>query len=207
MKNFGNKLLELRKSHDYTIDELVEKLNNVSDYKISRSAISRWENNKSEPTATAISLYAKVFNTDMNLLLGIDRSNAKMIDLDIKPRKIPILGKIAAGTPILAVENHEDYFDTSEFVNADFALQIQGDSMIGSRIYDGDIVFLKSQPYVENGEIGAFLVDGEATLKIFNKQNNTVMLLSSNPEYQPIILSPDKENLTLGKLIGVYSRR
>lgn len=207
MKNFGNKLLELRKSRDYTIDELVEKLNNVSDYKISRSAISRWENNKSEPTATAISLYAKVFNTDMNALLGIDRSNAKMINLDIQPRKIPILGKIAAGTPILAVENYEDYFDTSEFINADFALQIQGDSMIGSRIFDGDIVFLKKQPCVENGEIGAFLIDGEATLKIFNKQNNTIMLLSSNPKYQPIILSPDKENLTLGKLIGVYSRR
>lgn len=207
MKNFGNKLLELRKSRDYTIDELVEKLNNVSDYKISRSAISRWENNKSEPTATAISLYAKVFNTDMNALLGIDRSNAKMINLDIQPRRIPILGKIAAGTPILAVENHEDYFDTSEFINADFALQIQGDSMIGSRIFDGDIVFLKNQPYVENGEIGAFLIDGEATLKIFNKQNNTIMLLSSNPSYPPIILSPDVENLTLGKLIGVYSRR
>ncbi len=207
MKNFGNKLLELRKSRDYTIDELVEKLNNVSDYKISRSAISRWENNKSEPTATAISLYAKVFNTDMNALLGIDRSNAKMINLDIQPRKIPILGKIAAGTPILAVENYEDYFDTSEFINADFALQIQGDSMIGSRIFDGDIVFLKKQPCVENGEIGAFLIDGEATLKIFNKQNNTIMLLSSNPKYQPIILSPDNENLTLGKLIGVYSRR
>lgn len=207
MKNFGNKLLELRKSRDYTIDELVEKLNNVSDYKISRSAISRWENNKSEPTATAISLYAKVFNTDMNVLLGIDRSNAKMINLDIQPRRIPILGKIAAGTPILAVQNYEDYFDTSEFINADFALQIQGDSMIGSRIFDGDIVFLKNQPYVENGEIGAFLIDGEATLKIFNKQNNTIMLLSSNPSYPPIILSPDKENLTLGKLIGVYSRR
>lgn len=207
MKNFGNKLLELRKSNDYTIDDLVEKLNNVSDYKISRSAISRWENNKSEPTATAISLYAKVFNTDMNVLLGIDRSNAKMINLDIQPRKIPILGKIAAGTPILAVQNYEDYFDTSEFINADFALQIQGDSMIGSRIFDGDIVFLKKQPCVENGEIGAFLIDGEATLKIFNKQNNTIMLLSSNPKYQPIILSPDNENLTLGKLIGVYSRR
>lgn len=207
MKNFGNKLLELRKSHDYTIDELVEKLNNVSDYKISRSAISRWENNKSEPTATAISLYAKVFNTDMNVLLGIDRSNAKMIDLDVKPRKIPILGKIAAGTPILAVENHEDYFDTSEFINADFALQIQGDSMIGSRIYDGDIVFLKKQSFIDNGQIGAFLIDGEATLKIFNKQNNTVMLLSSNPNYSPIILSPEKENIILGKLIGVYSRR
>lgn len=207
MKNFGNKLLELRKSSDYTIDELVEKLNNVSDYKISRSAISRWENNKSEPTATAISLYAKVFNTDMNVLLGIDKSNAKMIDLDVKPRKIPILGKIAAGTPILAVENHEDYFDTSEFINADFALQIQGDSMIGSRIYDGDIVFLKKQSYIDNGQIGAFLIDGEATLKIFNKQNNTVMLLSSNPNYSPIILNPEKENIILGKLIGVYSRR
>lgn len=173
---------------------------------VSESTVGKWLLEKSIPRMGAIEKLASYFHINKSDLLE-DRSNAKEIKLDIQPRKIPILGKIAAGTPILAVENHEDYFDTSEFINADFALQIQGDSMIGSRIYDGDIVFLKKQSYIENGQIGAFLIDGEATLKIFNKQNNTVMLLSSNPNYSPIILSPDRENLILGKLIGVYSRR
>lgn len=173
---------------------------------VSESTVGKWLLEKSIPRMGAIEKLASYFHINKSDLLE-DRSNAKEIKLDIEPRKIPILGKIAAGTPILAVENHEDYFDTSEFINADFALQIQGDSMIGSRIYDGDIVFLRKQSYIENGQIGAFLIDGEATLKIFNKQNNTVMLLSSNPSYSPIILSPDRENLILGKLIGVYSRR
>lgn len=173
---------------------------------VSESTVGKWLLEKSIPRMSAIEKLANYFHINKSDLLE-DRSNAKEIKLDIEPRKIPILGKIAAGTPILAVENHEDYFDTSEFINADFALQIQGDSMIGSRIYDGDIVFLRKQSYIENGQIGAFLIDGEATLKIFNKQNNTVMLLSSNPSYSPIVLSPDKENLILGKLIGVYSRR
>lgn len=173
---------------------------------VSESTVGKWLLEKSIPRMGAIEKLASYFHINKSDLLE-DRSNAKEIKLDIEPRKIPILGKIAAGTPILAVENHEDYFDTSEFINADFALQIQGDSMIGSRIYDGDIVFLRKQSYIENGQIGAFLIDGEATLKIFNKQNNTVMLLSSNPSYSPIVLNPDKENLILGKLIGVYSRR
>lgn len=173
---------------------------------VSESTVGKWLLEKSIPRMGAIEKLANYFHINKSDLLE-DRSNAKEIKLDIQPRKIPILGKIAAGTPILAVENHEDYFDTSEFINADFALQIQGDSMIGSRIYDGDIVFLKKQSYIENGQIGAFLIDGEATLKIFNKQNNTVMLLSSNPNYSPIVLNPDRENLILGKLIGVYSRR
>lgn len=173
---------------------------------VSESTVGKWLLEKSIPRMGAIEKLANYFHINKSDLLE-DRSNAKEIKLDIQPRKIPILGKIAAGTPILAVENHEDYFDTSEFINADFALEIQGDSMIGSRIYDGDIVFLKKQSYIENGQIGAFLIDGEATLKIFNKQADTVMLLSSNPNYSPIILSPDKENIILGKLIGVYSRR
>ena len=146
-------------------------------------------------------------NVDISDLVDLNWSNAKDISINGEPKKIPILGKIAAGTPILAVENHEDYFDTTEFLNADFALEIQGDSMIGSRIYDGDIVFLRKQSYIENGEIGAFLIDGEATLKIFNKQADTIMLLSSNPNYSPIVLTPEKDNIVLGKLIGVYSRR
>lgn len=196
----GEKIKKLRLDNNMTLEELGGKVG------VSKQSLFKYENGiVTNIPLDRIEKLGKVLGVDPSELVGW--SNVKEVKLDIQPRKIPILGKIAAGTPILAVENHEDYFDTSEFINADFALQIQGDSMIGSRIYDGDIVFLKKQSYIENGQIGAFLIDGEATLKIFNKQNNTVMLLSSNPNYSPIILNPDRENIILGKLIGVYSRR
>lgn len=198
--NIGENIKKRRLELGISVDELAEKIGK------NRATIYRYENSSIENLPTTIlEPLAKALYTTPAKLMGW--SNAKEINIKTQTRRIPILGKIAAGTPILAVENHENYFDTSEFINADFALQIQGDSMIGSRIYDGDIVFLKKQSCIENGQIGAFLIDGEATLKIFNKQNNTIMLLSSNPQYQPIILSPEKENLILGKLIGVYSRR
>lgn len=196
----GEKIKKLRLDNNMTLEELGGKVG------VSKQSLFKYENGiVTNIPLDRIEKLGKVLGVDPSELVGW--SNVKEVKLDIQPRKIPILGKIAAGTPILAVENHEDYFDTSEFINADFALQIQGDSMIGSRIYDGDIVFLKKQSFIDNGQIGAFLIDGEATLKIFNKQNNTVMLLSSNPNYSPIILSPEKENIILGKLIGVYSRR
>lgn len=196
----GEKIKKLRLDNNMTLEELGGKVG------VSKQSLFKYENGiVTNIPLDRIEKLGKVLGVDPSELVGWN--NVKEVKLDIQPRKIPILGKIAAGTPILAVENHEDYFDTSEFINADFALQIQGDSMIGSRIYDGDIVFLRKQSYIENGQIGAFLIDGEATLKIFNKQNNTVMLLSSNPNYSPIILNPDKENIILGKLIGVYSRR
>lgn len=198
--NIGENIKKRRLELGISVDELAEKIGK------NRATIYRYENSSIENLPTTIlEPLAKALYTTPAKLMGW--SNVKDVEIKTEPRKIPILGKIAAGTPILAVENHEDYFDTSEFINADFALQIQGDSMIGSRIYDGDIVFLRKQSYIENGQIGAFLIDGEATLKIFNKQAGTVMLLSSNPNYSPIILSPDRENIILGKLIGVYSRR
>lgn len=196
----GEKIKKLRLDNNMTLEELGSKVG------VSKQSLFKYENGiVTNIPLDRIEKLGKVLGVDPSELVGW--SNVKEVKLDIQPRKIPILGKIAAGTPILAVENHEDYFDTSEFINADFALQIQGDSMIGSRIYDGDIVFLKKQSFIDNGQIGAFLIDGEATLKIFNKQAGTVMLLSSNPNYSPIILNPDRENIILGKLIGVYSRR
>lgn len=196
----GEKIKKLRLDNNMTLEELGGKVG------VSKQSLFKYENGiVTNIPLDRIEKLGKVLGVDPSELVGWN--NVKEVKLDIHPRKIPILGKIAAGTPILAVENHEDYFDTSEFINADFALQIQGDSMIGSRIYDGDIVFLKKQSYIDNGQIGAFLIDGEATLKIFNKQAGTVMLLSSNPNYSPIILNPDRENIILGKLIGVYSRR
>lgn len=198
----GERIKKYRLERNLTLEELGAKIG------VSKQALFKYEND----IITNIPLdrlkgLCMALNVDISDLVDLNWSNAKDISINGESKKIPILGKIAAGTPILAVENHENYFDTTEFLNADFALEIQGDSMIGSRIYDGDIVFLRKQSYIENGEIGAFLIDGEATLKIFNKQADTIMLLSSNPNYSPIVLTPEKDNIVLGKLIGVYSRR
>lgn len=198
----GDKIKNFRLEKDMTQGELGAKLG------VAKQTIFKYESGEiTNIPLDNIKKLCAIFDVDVTELIDLNWFNVRKVDFKTPTKKIPILGKIAAGTPILAIENYEDYFDTAEFTGADFALQIQGDSMIGSRIYDGDIVFIKKQPSINSGEIGAFLIDGEATLKIFNKQSDTIMLLSSNPQYPPIILSPDKENLVLGKLIGVYSRR
>ena len=102
------------------------------------------------------------------------------------PTMVPIVGTIAAGTPILAEENIEGYAPLQD-KNADFALTIKGDSMIGDNIHPGDIVFIKQQPTVEIGEIAAVLIDGDATLKHFYRDGDSVTLVSSNTKYKPMV--------------------
>ena len=109
-----------------------------------------------------------------------------------KTKRIPLLGKIACGSPITAEENVEDYVDVPEFTHADFALTCQGDSMIGARILDGDIVYIRLQPEVENGEIAAVLIDGEATLKRVYYQKGKIILQPENNNYPPLIYEKDE---------------
>lgn len=104
-----------------------------------------------------------------------------------KTHKIPLLGNIACGEPITAVENIDTYVDTPDCVSADFALTCKGDSMIDARIYDGDIVYIREQPEVENGEIAAVLIDGEATLKRVYYQRNKIILQPENKKYDPLV--------------------
>ena len=107
-------------------------------------------------------------------------------------KKVPLLGTIACGDPITAVENVEDYVDAPEYVQADFALTCQGDSMINARVMDGDIVYVRQQPEVENGEIAAVLIDGEATLKRVFYGKGTIMLQAENPTYPPMVFSGEE---------------
>ena len=103
-----------------------------------------------------------------------------------KTHKIPLLGNIACGEPITAVENIDTYVDMPDCVSADFALTCKGDSMIDARIYNGDIVYIREQPEVENGEI-AVLIDGEATLKRVYYQRNKIILQPENKKYEPLV--------------------
>lgn len=102
-----------------------------------------------------------------------------------KMKKVPLVGEIACGTPILAVQNVETFLSMPEGVNADFCLRCKGDSMINARIFDGDIVYIRQQETVEHGEIAAVLIDNEATLKRVYLYDDRIVLEAENPQYRP----------------------
>lgn len=128
-----------------------------------------------------------------------------------KTRKVPRLGTIACGEPILAQENIEDYDKAPEGVNCDFTLKCKGDSMTGARINDGDIVYIRQQEEVENGEIAAVLVDdvGEssATLKRVYLYENQIVLQAENPKYSPWVYTGEDMNKVriIGKAVAFLS--
>lgn len=129
-----------------------------------------------------------------------------------KTSKKPRLGTIACGEPILAQENIEDYDEVPEDIRCDFTLICSGDSMINARINNGDIVYIREQPQVENGEIAACLVDGEfetkATLKRFYKYDDKIILQAENPAYPPFVYVNEEMNKVriIGKAVGFTSK-
>lgn len=121
---------------------------------------------------------------------------------------IPLVGKVTAGEPILAEENIEDYFPVpSDYISANgkdlFMLKVKGESMIDAGIHDGDYVIAQKQNYANNGEIIIALINEDATVKSFYKEEDHIRLQPENPTLQPIIL-PDVN--VLGKIIGLYRR-
>lgn len=122
-------------------------------------------------------------------------------------RQIPLIGTIACGTPITAEQNVEDHVDIPEHIHADFALRCKGDSMINARIFDGDIVYIRQQPTVENGEIAAILIDGEATLKRVRLFPERLILEPANPTFEPLVyIGEEMSNIRiLGKAVAFTS--
>ncbi|MCL5070805.1 MAG: transcriptional repressor LexA [Actinobacteria bacterium] len=119
---------------------------------------------------------------------------------------LPVLGRIAAGNPILAEENIEDYVPMSGSLpgayGADFALRVKGDSMTGDHILDGDMIMVKSGSTAENGEIIVALIDNEAAVKRFYKTKDGIELRSSNPAYPPIKIN--KSFKIMGRVVAVH---
>ena len=150
----------------------------------------------------------KALDTTLDYIInGIEASpNIDVFNYsNIKPiekKKIPLLGEIACGEPIYANEDRESYIEIGANIRADFCLRAQGDSMIGARILDGDIVFIRQQPMVENGEIAAVLIGDNVTLKrVYFEPNMQKMVLNSeNPKYQPFVFVG--EELSQVKILG-----
>lgn len=124
-----------------------------------------------------------------------------------KTKKIPLLGTIACGEPILATENIDKYIEMPESVGGTFALKCKGDSMINAHIFDGDVVYIREQPNVENGEIAAVLIGDEATLKRVYKYPSKVVLRPENPLYNDITYAEEEMNdvRILGKAVAHLS--
>lgn len=122
------------------------------------------------------------------------------------PKYVPVVGRIAAGGPILAEEAIEDVFPLPKRLVGEgtlFLLEVTGDSMIGAAITDGDWVVVRQQPDAESGDMVAAMIEGEATVKTFRRRDGRVLLLPHNDAYDPI---PAEEATILGKVVAVLRR-
>lgn len=213
MSIFSKRLKKLREEHDLSQQALANAL------KISKSSINMYERGEREPGLETLEAIADFFNVDLDYLLGKSDYTTRHEWLssiegikNIIPlpemRKIPLVGAIACGDPILAAENIEDYIDIPKHIKADFALTCKGDSMINARIFDGDIVYIRQQDTVESGEIAAVLNDyGEATLKRIRLFTDHIVLEPENPMYPPRSFWNEDMNTVriLGKAVAFTS--
>ncbi len=202
-----NKLKELRRARKMTLEELAERIGT------SRQTIHRYENGviSNIPPDKVVSL-AEALGTTPSALMGWD--NGEVFDrfnniMPIATKGLPILGSIACGKPIYAEEEHESFAAAGADLDADFCLRAVGDSMTGARIYDGDIVFIRSQSSVDNGEIAAVIINDEATLKrvYFYPEEGKLILSPENPKYAPLVYVKDELNdiKIIGKAVAFQS--
>lgn len=182
---------------------------------IPKSAISQYLSGSFKPKQDRLLLIANALDVSEAWLLGIDvpedknnfRSYLGVLPIP-KTVKKPRLGAIACGEPILAQENIEDYDDVPEDIKCDFTLLCKGDSMINARINDGDVVYIRQQDTVDNGEIAAVLIEDEATLKRVFKYDDKLVLQPENSKYEPFIYVKEEMNKIriIGKAVGFTSK-
>lgn len=192
MSSFATVLKNILKQHNLKQNDLVKMTG------INKSSISEYLSGNYQPKYKNVLKIAQALHISPDMLLEEAQN----------PKLIPLLGKIAAGIPIFADENIEEYMPCDNYTHADFCLRISGDSMIGARIFDGDIVYIKKQSTVENGEIAAVLIDDSATLKRVYKTGNTLQLRAENPKYAPLNFTIDNcDNICiLGKAVALYTK-
>jgi len=156
-------------------------------------------------------VHAHLANLERLGLIKRDPTKPRALDVvqDLRPRRpLPLVGRVAAGQPILAEENIEELIDVPAFLRRDdddFVLRVRGDSMIGAGIFNDDFIVVHQQQEVQNGEIVVALVGDEATTKRFYNEGRTVRLQPENELYEPIIVNADEVEL-VGRVVGVLRR-
>ena len=203
-------LRDIRKERGKTQKQIAKLLG------VSQQSYSAYENGVSQPPRDALIKLAEYYQVSTDYLL--DRTNLPTSTqgqvtfsnvFPVEKKKIPFLGKIACGEPIFAEEEKGVYMDTLNDLHVDFCLQAQGDSMINARIMDGDIVFIRSQPEVNNGEIAAVAIGDTATLKrvYYYPEKNQITLQAENPAFPPLtyVGAELEEIRILGKAVAFQS--
>ncbi|WP_196594459.1 transcriptional repressor LexA [Pectinatus sottacetonis] len=172
---------------------------------INKSSICEYLSGNYEPKQKNVLKIAAVLNIPPDYFWGMSIPEKKGKKNENEIKKVPLIGNIAAGKPILAVQDFEEYIPCEKSIRADFCLRVSGDSMINARIYDGDIVFIHEQADVNDGEIAAVLVDDSATLKRVYKYGNMVQLRAENPKYKPMEFNRNNCNdiRILGKAVAL----
>jgi repressor LexA len=156
-------------------------------------------------------VHAHLANLERLGLIKRDPSKPRALDVvqDLRPRRpLPLVGRVAAGRPVLAEENIEELIEVPAFLRRDdddFVLRVQGDSMADAGIFNGDFIVVHSQDQAQNGEIVVALVGDEATTKRFYSEGRTVRLQPENELYEPIIVNADEVEL-VGRVVGVLRR-
>ena len=179
--------------------------------RIGRSDISQYISELYEPSQTKLFILGKALHVSELWLMGFDvdptpRVESDALDLvenvvkQVHLKKFPMLGDIACGSPIEANQECDVFIVANNDINADFCLTAKGDSMINARIFDGDIVFIRQQPTVNNGEIAAVAIENEVTLKRVYLYENRLELRPENPTYPA--LNYEGEQLDGVRIIG-----
>lgn len=196
-----DKLLSLMKEKNYSYADL-EKLTSYS-----RSTLQRYFTGNTEKIPLdLIEEIAPIFGVTAAYLAGWEDDLPSYPGImPVEKKRFPFLGEIACGEPIYADEEHNVYLESDSSIKADFCLRCKGDSMTGDNINDGDVVFIRKQDIVNNGDIACVIIDDEATLKHIYLSDNTVSLVSSNLSYPPIVYKEDdcKTIKILGKAVAL----
>ncbi len=225
MSTIGRNIQERRKALGLTQEELADKMG----YK-SKSSINKIELGINDIPQSKIVLFAEALQTSPAYLMGWNEepteenrffsSKRSMVHLAqiggnvrrVTRKRLPMLGNVACGEPTFADEQHDTFVDAVSDVGADFCLTAKGDSMINARIFDGDILFVKQQESVDDGEIAVVLIEDETTVKrvYYDKENNVLTLMPENPTHKPMRFEGTKleQIRILGKIVaGQYAVR
>lgn len=198
ISSIASRIREYREREDLTLAEMAQITG------VPAQTLNRYELGKRAPKIDVAVQIAERLGINPLWLQGYDVPVLTGVPDGFDPvpdtYTVPRVGAIACGTPILAEQNIETYDAVPNRIRCDFTLVCKGDSMVGAGIEDGDVVYIRQQPEVENNEIAAVMIDGEATLKYFKRVGDMVLLSPANREYEPIIVSG--ENLGKVKIVG-----
>lgn len=202
----GDLIKEYRREHGYSMDQFA-KMSGLSKAYISilERNVNPVNNKPVIPSLETIKAVAQAINMDFNDVIAVLDGNQPVSlkdEPEIPPgfepmpkmKKVPLIGAIACGDPITAMENREGEIDVPEDIRCDFALRCKGNSMIGAGIHDGDAVYIRIQPEVENGQIAAVRIGDEATLKRVYLHTDYIELRPENPDYESIIRRREEMN-------------